>query len=187
MAAVAALVVAACSSSSENDDTSAERVGKGDDVAEDEEDADTNAKGDDQDPKQDETEDADEDEDSAPANDDTDPPASPEPVACGEVDCPVPAFGSSCCTRRADVRNMSALEAGKCGIDLSEALGGDPICVELEQPGDLDESCPNLELEGAPPMMGCCSSFGICGALDTFLGLGCTAPPPGVERIPCGD
>jgi hypothetical protein len=60
--------------------------------------------------------------------------------------------------------------------------------VELDQPGEPDDACPPVEIPDMAPLPGCCTSHGVCGTLDTFIGLGCTPPPPGVaEPIACGD
>jgi hypothetical protein len=76
----------------------------------------------------------------------------PEPLTCGDAVCPVPTFGTSCCVTAADVEANAAFNEGVCGIDLSAAFGGPSQCVELNQPGEVDESCPGLEVEGQPPV-----------------------------------
>jgi len=85
-------------------------------------------------------------------------------VSCGSKTC----MGSNvfgvalpgCCT--AD---------GKCGLDLgSVGFGG---CEEANAPGAANAACPSQTIAGILPLSGCCKPNGTCGALDTFLGLGC--------------
>jgi hypothetical protein len=95
--------------------------------------------------------------------------------ACGGQPCP-PApggFAQPCCTF-----------GDECGVQIG-FLGGE--CQPFDQPGVLDPDCPDLNLMGFN-LDGCCRSDGICGVMDTFLGLGCVDPssfgqPPGP---PCG-
>lgn len=99
--------------------------------------------------------------------------------------CAVPAAGASCCTIADDVTAVRATEAGVCGIDMAEF--GFPGCTQLAQPGVLDESCPPVEFPpGAPPMPGCCTEAGHCGAMETFMGFGCTSNPDSSTWVPCG-
>jgi hypothetical protein len=115
------------------------------------------------------------------------PPPPPEPISCGDVDCPAPPFGTPCCATAEDVEVNASLTEGACGVDLSPVFGGPSACVEFAQPGDPDESCPALEVPDADPIPGCCTSHGFCGTMDTFIGIGCTTPPPEFgEPIPCG-
>jgi hypothetical protein len=115
-------------------------------------------------------------------------PPPPEPISCGDVDCPAPPLGTPCCTRADDVEVQAALTRGACGVDLSSVFGGPSSCIEFDQPGELDDSCPSTEIPDAPPIPGCCTTHGFCGVADTFIGIGCTAPPPEFgEPIPCGD
>lgn len=103
--------------------------------------------------------------------------------ACGV--CPTPASGASCCTAEADISAVRATEAGACGIDMAEF--GFPGCTQLAQPGVLDEACPPVEFPpGAPPMAGCCTAAGHCGAMETFMGFGCTSNPDPSTWVPCG-
>jgi hypothetical protein len=115
------------------------------------------------------------------------PPPPPEPISCGDVDCPAPPYGTPCCATADDVDVHASLTEGACGVDLSPVFGGPSACVEFNQPGEPDESCPPLEIEGFDPIPGCCTSYGFCGTADTMIGIGCTTPPPEFgEPIPCG-
>ena len=116
--------------------------------------------------------------------DDADQLASGEDVA--ECDaCPTPGMGASCCTIADDVTAVRATAADQCGVDMSEF--GFPGCTELAQPGVLDAACPPVEFPpGSPPMQGCCTEAGHCGAMETFVGMGCTSNPDPSTWVPCG-
>lgn len=105
-----------------------------------------------------------------------------EVSACGTP----PAGAAACCTSEEDVTAIRALEAGKCGVDMT-ALGF-PGCSQKDQPGTLDAACPEVPLgpPGAPPLPGCCTPSGHCGAMETFMGFGCTSSPDPTTWIPCG-
>lgn len=60
----------------------------------------------------------------------------------------------------------------KCGLDIS-TLGLGSGCSESNAPGQADPSCPGSTVGGFAQLEGCCRPDGTCGALDTFLGLGC--------------
>jgi hypothetical protein len=135
----------------------------------------------------------DDDSDDRPTADDAGGPAAPtlppppEPISCGDVDCPAPAFGTPCCATADDVEARAAFTEGACGVDLSAVFGGPTGCVEFDQPGEPDESCPPLEIPDVDPIPGCCTSYGFCGTADNFIGIGCTTPPSEFgELIPCG-
>lgn len=115
-------------------------------------------------------------------------PPPPEPISCGDVDCPAPPWGAPCCVSAADVEASAGLNEGACGVDLSPVFGGPSACVEFNQPGELDESCPDMEIPDAPSSPGCCTTHGLCGTVDSFTGLGCVTTPPefGGVLIPCG-
>ena len=91
--------------------------------------------------------------------------AEPAPKVCGGVECdPVPPelgqYGvSSCCTATAD----------ECGLQTPVTEG----CLEPDQPGGIDYTCPIYELPTGMAMPGCCTPAGTCGALDSTMGLGC--------------
>jgi hypothetical protein len=184
-------LLAACGESSTEDgsDDTQEDSGTGDP-----------AEGDDADePTGDDADEPTADDDDEPTDDDVDDPTDagssaptlpppPEPISCGDVDCPAPPLGTPCCATAGDVRAGAALTKGACGVDLSALFGGPSACVEFDQPGELDESCPPLEIPDAPPLPGCCTSQGFCGTFDSFIGLGCTTPPPeSGEPLPCGE
>jgi hypothetical protein len=103
---------------------------------------------------------------------------------CGE--CPTPTTGASCCTGAADVTAYQAAAEGACGLDLSAAFGF-PGCNQLGQPGELDDACPEVEYPpGSPPMAGCCTEAGVCGAMEVALGFGCTTNPDPSTHVACG-
>ncbi len=110
-------------------------------------------------------------------------PSADEAASCDA--CPTPASGASCCTSAEDVTAVRATAAGHCGADLSSL--GFPGCIQLAQPGVLDEACPPVEFPpGAPPMPGCCTEAGHCGAMETFMGFGCTSNPDASTWVACG-
>jgi len=87
-------------------------------------------------------------------------------VSCGGMTCPGSSvFGfslSGCCT-----------EADKCGLDLAAVgFGG---CEEANAPGSANAACPSQTIAGILPLAGCCKPDRTCGALDTYLGLGCVS------------
>jgi hypothetical protein len=104
--------------------------------------------------------------------------------ACVASECTVPAGSVACCTTADDVSGNHALEAGKCGVDLS-AFGA-PGCSQLNQPGVLDTACPEVQIPPGPPMPGCCTASGHCGAMDTYFPLGCSANPDSSTWVACG-
>lgn len=74
-------------------------------------------------------------------------------------------------------------EGGKCGTDLSSfGLAG---CQEANAPGSANAACPSQSIAGFLTLEGCCRPDNTCGALDTYLGLGCvsagTATPTSCE------
>jgi len=81
---------------------------------------------------------------------------------CGGKKCDPPAFPQveSCCV------------GDQCGLT-SSFLGGQ--CIEQNQPGKPDASCPPIDVQGFS-FPGCCKPNNMCGVLDTFLGLGCVDP-----------
>jgi hypothetical protein len=69
----------------------------------------------------------------------------------------------------------------RCGTDLGEyapIIAG--ICLELNQPGTPDDSCPEVAstTRGQARSPGCCTDLGFCGAYEQFLPLGCHYPRP---------
>jgi len=106
--------------------------------------------------------------------------------ACEVSACGTPAGGATaCCTTAEDVTAIRAVEAGKCGVDM--AAFGFPGCTQKDQPGTLDAACPPVEFPpGSPPMQGCCTAAGHCGAMETFMGFGCTSNPDSSTWVACG-
>ena len=64
-------------------------------------------------------------------------------------------------------------DGGKCGTDLSSF--GLPGCQEENAPGAANAACPSQSIAGFLTLEGCCRPDKTCGALDTYLGLGCTS------------
>jgi hypothetical protein len=109
---------------------------------------------------------------------------SGDPVAACDA-CPTPALGASCCTGMADIDAVRATAPDVCGVDMAEL--GFPGCTQLDQPGELDTACPPVEFPpGSPPMAGCCTAAGHCGAMETFMGFGCTSNPDPTTWVDCG-
>jgi|RhiMethySRZTD1v2_1073278.scaffolds.fasta_scaffold04454_12 hypothetical protein len=81
---------------------------------------------------------------------------------CELATCLVPprGTGTACCT-----------EDGKCGFSLPAFGMG---CIEANQPGNFDPSCPSLEFSNLR-LQGCCRPDGHCGVHEPFLPLGCVA------------
>lgn len=102
--------------------------------------------------------------------------------ACG---APPPGGATACCTSAEDVTAVRAVEAGKCGVDL--ASFGFPGCTQKDQPGTIDAACPDVVFPpGSPPMPGCCTASGHCGAMETFMGFGCNSNPDTSTWVSCG-
>lgn len=93
-------------------------------------------------------------------------------IPCGM--CPAPGGlssfvqATSCCT-----------ENNECG--LTAAALGVSTCAPLNAPGTADGNCPSVSIAQGFTLGGCCTPDGTCGALDTFLGLGCVAVPTGTN------
>jgi hypothetical protein len=110
---------------------------------------------------------------------------SNDAAACEVSACAAPPSGTACCTIADDVTANRAVEAGKCGIDMTSF--GFPGCTQRDQPGVLDEACPSVEFPpGAPPMAGCCTASGHCAAMETFMGFGCNSNPDASTWVACG-
>jgi hypothetical protein len=86
-------------------------------------------------------------------------------VDCGATRCdPVPPS-----IERLGVASCCAA-ANQCGLSIVTS------CIAPDQPGGLDPSCPDVTLPGTTTTLrGCCGADSRCGALDTFMGLGCIA------------
>lgn len=95
--------------------------------------------------------------------------------SCGNCPPPEGLLGllaaQSCCTA-----------SRKCGLTAPGA--GIVDCLEMNAPGAEDESCPAVTIGGIFPLPGCCGEDGVCGALDTFIGLGCARFSAG-EEVRC--
>ncbi|MBX3126181.1 MAG: hypothetical protein KF718_05670 [Polyangiaceae bacterium] len=97
-------------------------------------------------------------------------------VVCGGQQCETPSLPigqiDSCCV------------GDKCGVS-SSLLGNQ--CIEQNQAGTPDSSCPPQTIQGFT-LQGCCKPSGMCGVLDTFIGLGCVDPSQfgGPPSVPCG-
>ena len=106
-------------------------------------------------------------------------------AACEVSACPTPSMGVACCTTDDDITAVRAVVAGHCGVDMASI--GFPGCVQRDQPGVLDEACPPVAFPpDAPPMPGCCTASGHCGAMETFMGFGCTSNPVPASWVACG-
>jgi len=92
-------------------------------------------------------------------------------LSCNGDLCPsVTSPAMQCCTVRKDVEERRAQEAYLCGITRSETEG----CIELEQMGALDDSCPSFQPSGVlVEEPGCCTIEGRCGTFDVAEGIGC--------------
>jgi hypothetical protein len=103
---------------------------------------------------------------------------------CDVSACGTPSMGVACCTNGDDVTANRAVEAGKCGVDMTTM--GFPGCVQKDQPGTLDSACPAVPFPPAPDMPGCCTASGHCGGMETFMGFGCTSNPDSTTWVACG-
>lgn len=100
-------------------------------------------------------------------------------LSCGNVLCPgVPLPASQCCTDGSDVTGDRARQGNRCGA----MREGETGCLQLEQPGLIDPSCPEVMPSGvSAPEPGCCTDQGHCGTFDSALNVGCHGNP-GVEQ-----
>lgn len=110
-------------------------------------------------------------------------------LKCGDVFCP---FATApivpCCTEAEDVESGTARIEGLCGLDFS-ATGSDfygDHCWQRDQPGVVDDTCPNVNVDLATSEPGCCDDHGKCGGVDMEHGLGCHADSYAEERKSCG-
>ncbi len=112
-------------------------------------------------------------------------------VMCGGVPC-TPAITPACCTGVGTGVPGNKLEFGGrepnvCGTDLSQYSANlEGICLQLNQPGTLDTSCPDgaSPTAGGASLKGCCTDRGFCGVYEGALPLGCEYP--GKRGKPCG-
>jgi hypothetical protein len=127
----------------------------------------------------------------------TDAPADVTPVDSGQDTGlkTVPCGNATCQSQRAGNFVVEACCTAKtnCGFILPPTAAGQ--CVEKNQPGALDTSCPTRQV-GATTFKGCCKPTGTCGLHEENqfgLGLGCFAygdfglPPPDGGVPTCGD
>ncbi len=141
-----------------DDATTKEGDGKGDDVADSE---------------------REDSKDAGTTGDEARPDAGDGKVRCGGEICPDGQITKACCTlegagKAGDPLEFTGRAADLCGADLSEFVEGDDYaCIQTNQPGKLDPACPVVPSPGGD-LMGCCSSEGFCGGMDTFIPLGCT-------------
>jgi hypothetical protein len=98
---------------------------------------------------------------------------------CGEVACPVSGIFAACCTDEGAGVPGNALEltgraSNLCGADLGPFVDGvDYVCIQLNQPGKLDEECPEVASPGGM-LACCCTDEGFCGGMETMFPLGCS-------------
>jgi hypothetical protein len=78
---------------------------------------------------------------------------------------------TSCCTSE----NACGLSATALGV---------VDCFPLNAPGAADTTCPAVDIAGLVTLNGCCGPDGMCGALDTYVGLGCAAVAVG-DPVSC--
>lgn len=114
-------------------------------------------------------------------------------IMCGALTCAPSLIAPACCTAPGtgvpgDPLELAGRAPNQCGTDLgyfADAAVG--ICLQLRQPGTLDDSCPDVPnmMPGQPPFPGCCSDEGFCGGNERFLPLGCIYSAGGRGR-PCG-
>jgi len=103
---------------------------------------------------------------------------------CGDVECELTypeelAWAEQCCTKQEDVEVLLAIETEQCGLNYSS--WGSKYCSQLNQKGELDETCPiiydfpNNPISELASMTepGCCTESGVCGSLDRVTNLGC--------------
>jgi hypothetical protein len=107
--------------------------------------------------------------------------AAPFTGRCGRHLCrPSGVDTPGCCTEPGTGEAGDPLEnTGRapdlCGTDVGEfipPLAG--ICLQLDQPGEVDDECPAQEpIGGGVRMPGCCTDEGHCGSREDLVGFGC--------------
>lgn len=108
---------------------------------------------------------------------------------CDPATCPPPALGAPCCTTadtgaEGDPRGR---DPDRCGSDLGAlipTLAG--ICLQLEQPGEASDECPEVMTSTGMVEPGCCTDEGLCAGINTSVPLGChyQQTGPGAECTP---
>jgi len=120
----------------------------------------------------------------------TDPVKPPQTggLKCADVFCP---FATQpiepCCTDAEDVELGAARMPERCGLTFA-ATGADffgDLCWQRDQPGVVDESCPNVQVDIQSDEPGCCSDQGVCGGVNIEHALGCHGDPT-AEPKSCG-
>ncbi len=112
---------------------------------------------------------------------------------CGDQECVLDnpqelAWADQCCTEPKDLELLLASEPGQCGMKFTN--WGSEDCVQLNQKGVLDQSCPSLPLAPNSPMPevstmtrpGCCTDLGVCGGVNPASNLGCRANRNSMEE-----
>ncbi len=111
-----------------------------------------------------------------------DEPLYTEWKKCGDEKCMLAqlnilSWADQCCTDQEDVQLLWAVEPGQCGLRI-ESSESNP-CVQLDQKGEPDDSCPTFYLLPDSPYPefdsfsnpGCCTEYGVCGEMDnTYYG-----------------
>ncbi len=107
-------------------------------------------------------------------------------ITCGTLTCAPTLIAPACCTapgtgEPGDPLEFAGRAPNQCGTDLgqfADAAAG--ICLQLRQPGTIDEACPALPgATAGQTLPGCCTNEGFCGGYEGFLPLGCTYPATG--------
>ena len=114
-------------------------------------------------------------------------PPGPSFLECPDIDVAGLITLTGCCS----------LEANRCGVDTTPGVGMVPVaagCMELEQPGDLDATCPTYLAErtavGDVELAGCRRErTGLCGTMVDYtmnglpINFGCVDPAT-LEDLP---
>lgn len=107
------------------------------------------------------------------------PVEGPETQTCGNTTCRDRLVGDI-------VVEPCCVNGDGCGLDLDAVSGFMPVtngCVELDQPGSNDTSCPSVyfdDIVNPRELVGCCRPDGVCGVVadlsDTLANFGCVDP-----------
>jgi hypothetical protein len=110
-------------------------------------------------------------------------------LQCAGVYCPFAAAPMKpCCTSASDVKQGSARDANKCGVDFSGTASdfyGSADCWQSDQLGVVDDRCPAQTTDPGLEEPGCCSDQGLCGSMNTGQAIGCHYQA-GVAPKQCG-
>ena len=102
-------------------------------------------------------------------------------IQCGNNDCfdtNIIGVGmlSACC----------AAGGARCGLDADPLFAG-AGCIELDAPGNIDQSCPTLNVGmGIPPQPGCCLPGGTCGYYVNAITANFGCQDPSLYGLPSG-